>query len=183
MAHHGRDSAGGRRRLLVAISVVQLCAGLAGQALALRRRIAFDIALLGWRGSANHIGRDSVLLGTGLSAPGVMLGTQAVATVHLARYESPAAARTLGVLGVLMTGGYPVERAARTALRPSGIDPVIAPVIAIGTGLGIAMAALGLRPTATGVEKPPPAVARPHMIKTPVAISAAWTRRRSRRRR
>ncbi|MDT4996186.1 MAG: hypothetical protein QOD45_254, partial [Pseudonocardiales bacterium] len=157
-------------------------AGLAGQALALRRRIAFDIAVLGWRGTVNHIGRDSVLLGTGLSAPGVMLGTQAVATVHLARYESPAAARTLGVLGVLMTGGYPVERAVRTALRPGGIDPVIAPVIVIGTGLGVAMAALGLR-TATGVEKPPQAVARPHMITTPVAMSAAWPRRRSRRRR
>lgn len=182
MAHHARDSAGNRRRLLVAVSVVQLCAGLAGQALALRRRIAFDIAVLGWRGSANHIGRDSILLGTGLSAPGVMLATQAVATVHLARYESPPAARTLGVLGGLMTGGYPVERAVRTALRPGGIDPVLAPVIVIGTGLGVAMAALGLRPTAPGVEKPPPAVAGLHMFTAPVAMSAAWPRRRSRRR-
>ena len=145
MTRDDNGSGPNRRRLLVAVSLVQLCAGLAGQTIALRRRIAFDIALLGWRGSAHHVGRDSWLLGTGVSAPGVMLATQAVATVHLARYESPAAARTLGVLGAMMTAGYPVERAVRTALRPGGIDPVLAPVIVIGTGLGVAMAALGLR--------------------------------------
>ena len=53
-------------RLLAAVSAVQLGAGLGGMALAIRRRHAFDIP--GWRGQQSAAGRDSLLMGTALSA-------------------------------------------------------------------------------------------------------------------
>jgi len=70
-------------RLLAAVSAVQLGAGLGGMALAIRRRRAFDIP--GRRGQQSAVGRDSLLMGTALSAPAAMLVTQAAATMALLR--------------------------------------------------------------------------------------------------
>ena len=94
------------RRALVAVSTAQLAAGAAGQLLALRDGRAFAIALLGWRGRPERVARDSWLLGTGLSAPVVMLTTQAVATARLAAGPSNEATRILGALGLAMSAGY-----------------------------------------------------------------------------
>ncbi len=132
------------RRALVAVSAAQLAAGVAGQVIALRDGRAFDIALLGWRGRPERVGRDSWLLGTGLSAPVVMLTTQAVATARLAAGPSPGATRTLGALGVTMSAGYLVEREFRRALTPAGWDPLVTPFAAVGFVLSVVMAR-GLR--------------------------------------
>src|SRR5262252_5784901 len=146
-------------RLLAAVSAVQLGAGLGGMALAIRRRHAFDIP--GWRGQQSAVGRDSLLMGTALSAPAAMLVTQAAATVALLRRPDAAApARVLGGLGTAMVAGYLLERLGRRRLRPSGWDAAESPAVIAGLGLAAAMALLGLRPR----RRPPPP--RP---------SCAWT--------
>ena len=132
-------------RLLAVVSAVQLGAGLAGMALAVRRRRAFDIP--GWRGQQSTVGRDSLLMGTALSAPAAMLVTQAGATVALLRWPDAAApARVRGGLGAAMVAGYLVERLGRRRLHPSGWDAAESPAVIAGLSLAAAMALLGLRP-------------------------------------
>ena len=133
------------RGLLVVVSAVQLATGVAGHVLALRRRLSYDIAVLNWRGDPEHMARESLCLGTALSAPVAMLATQAVATARLARGDSRVAQRTLGVLGAAMAPGYLVERTGRAALAPGRWDSLVTPVVVAGTGLATAMAGLGLR--------------------------------------
>jgi hypothetical protein len=134
-------------RVLAAASAAQLACGLRGMALALRRRHAFDIPF--WRGQETTIGRDSLLMGTALSAPMVMLSAQAGATAVLLRRPDPAAERLLGGLGAAMVAGYLAERLVRRRLLPSGWDTAESPVIVAGIGLAAAMALLGLRPART----------------------------------
>lgn len=141
-----------RRQVLVGVSGVQLVAGIAGLALAVRRRLAFDIAVISWRGRADRVAHDSLLLGTGVSAPVIMLATQAGATVRLAMAPAPLAERMLGVLGAAMVGGYLVEHEFRMAMRPSGWDRAVTPVAVAGVGLAAVMADLGLRPSARSVR-------------------------------
>ena len=132
-------------RLLAAVSAVQLGAGLGGMALAIRRRRAFDIP--GWRGQQSAVGRDSLLMGTALSAPAAMLVPQAAATiVSLRRPDAAAPARVLGGLGTAMVAGYLLERLGRRRLRPSGWDAAESPIVIAGLSLAAAMALLGLRP-------------------------------------
>lgn len=132
------------RLLLVAVSAAQLAAGTAGQIVALRDRRPFDVAVVGWRGRPERVGRDSWLLGTGLSAPVVMLGAQATATVRLAAGPSRVATGTLGVLGAAMIGGYLIEREVRTAMTPAGFDPAVTAVAGVAIALAALMAVLGL---------------------------------------
>ena len=133
----GRD-----RRLLAAVSAAQLACGLWGMAVALRRRRAFDLPL--WHGQESAVSRDSLLMGTALSAPVVMLGAQAWATAALARGPNPAAQRVLGGLGAAMTAGYLAERLVRQRLLPSGWDAAETPVVTAGLSLAVVMALLGL---------------------------------------
>ena len=130
-------------QVLVAVSAAQLATGVGGLALALRRRHAFDIPF--WRGQPSAVGRDSLLMGTALSAPAVMLGAQAGAITALLRGPSPAARRVLGGLGAAMVAGYLAERLVRHRLAPSGWDAAESPVIVAGISLAAAMALLGLR--------------------------------------
>jgi hypothetical protein len=132
------------RRHLVAISAAQLVAGAAGQLLALRRGLAFNIAVIGWKGRPDRVAKDSWLLGTGLSAPDTMLAAQAAATVHFAATGSHNSARALGVLGAAMTGGYLVEQEFRKAMTPARWDRAVTPVAAAGFALAVAMARRGL---------------------------------------
>ena len=129
------------RRLLVLLSSAQLAAGLAGLAVAVRRRVPYDIPFL--HGSADSVRRDALTMGTAYSAPVPMLAAQAAAIVRLAGRPSDGARRTLGGLGAAMVAGYLVERADRRRLRPSGWDAVETPVAAAGLGLAAAMAVLG----------------------------------------
>ena len=133
-----------RRRTgaLAVVSTVQLALGLAGLRHAVRTGTSYDIGLL--RGSPDTARRDRWLMGTNLSAPGVMLVAQGVSTALLiGGRRRHAATRTLGVLGAIMTLGYPAEVSVRHAWRHP--DGVIAPLAAAAEALAITMAALGLR--------------------------------------
>lgn len=134
---------------LVAVSAAQLATGLAGFAVALRRRRAYDVWLPGGldvplrAGSPDHVGRDQLWAGTAYSAPTGMLVTQAWAVARLLRGPDRRAARDLAVLGSLMVPGYLVERWGRTSLQHW--DPVETPLVAVSLGLAAAMVPLGLR--------------------------------------
>ena len=71
------------RSALVAVSVVQLAAGLVGQVLALRRRRHYDVPFM--TGSPDHVARDSLWFGTAYSAPVYLLASQAWAIARLLR--------------------------------------------------------------------------------------------------
>ena len=134
-------------QFLVAVSAAQLAVGLSGTALAIRRRRAFDIPF--WRGQESAVGRDSLLMGTALSAPAVMLGAQACAMAALVRGPNLAAERVLGGLGAAMVAGYLAERLVRRRLLPSGWDAAETPVVTTGMSLAAIMALLGLRSVRT----------------------------------
>lgn len=137
------------RTLLVGLSTIQLVAGVAGNALEIRAHRSFDVAFTHWRGEPDRVARDSLLLGTGLSAPVVMLATQAVATTRLAAGPSAGWTRVLAALGATMTGGYLMERDFRQAMtRPA--TGAAAPVGAVGFVGAVAMAAVALRELRTG---------------------------------
>lgn len=137
------------RTLLAGVSAAQLAAGLAGMAVALRRRRPYDVWMPApldgpfWHGSTGTIAHDAFLLGTAYSAPTPMLVAQLGSTVRLVRRGDRRAVRDLAVLGALMTPGYLVERSGRRHLRHW--DPVETPVVTAGLGLAAAMAALGAR--------------------------------------
>jgi hypothetical protein len=133
------------RPALVAISATQVVAGVAGHVIAVREHRSFNVALIGWRGRTDRVARDSWLLGTGLSAPVVMLTAQVVFTTQLALSSSPRATRILGVLGAAMSGGYLIEQEFRDALSPGGWDRHITPVAAAGFVLSVSMAFVGLQ--------------------------------------
>jgi hypothetical protein len=136
------------RRLLVTLSTAQLAAGLAGLAVAVRRRRPYDLPFA--TGSAGSVARDSLWMGTAYSAPLPMLLVQAWAAANLGRGPDDGARRMLGMLGALMVPGYLMERSGRRRLSLSGADPVETPVVVAGTGLAAAMAVLGHRAASAG---------------------------------
>ena len=140
-------------QVLVAVSAAQLATGVGGLALALRRRHAFDIPFM--HGQESAVGRDSLLMGTALSAPAVMLGAQAGAIAALLRGPSPAARRLLGGLGAAMVAGYLAERLVRHRLTPSGWEAAESPVIVAGISLAAAMALIGLGPARSQIGGQP----------------------------
>jgi hypothetical protein len=138
-----------QHRALLVVSATQLASGLTGLVVALRRRRHYDVWMPAvidgpvWHGSPEHLARDSVVMGTAYSAPVGMLAAQLGSTVRLATRGDRRAVRDLTVLGVLMTGGYLVERFDRAHLRHW--DPVETPVVVAGLVLAAAMAVLGGR--------------------------------------
>ncbi|TDK25757.1 glycosyltransferase [Arthrobacter crusticola] len=137
----GRGPSGPGRKGLALVSAAQLVLGVAGLRRALRKRTAYDIGFL--RGSSDTIERDQWLTGTNLSAPGGMLVLQAACIAALLRGPSRRVARTLGVLGAIMTGRYPAERSVRASWRRP--DDAVAPLTAAAALLAALMAALGFR--------------------------------------
>jgi hypothetical protein len=126
---------------LALVSTAQLVLGLAGLRHAARTGSSYDIGFL--RGSPQTARRDRWLMGTNLSAPGVMLLAQAVCILLLVTGRRRVAARILGILGAVMTVGYPAEVSVRRAWRHP--DRVVAPLTAAAEVLAITMAVLGLR--------------------------------------
>jgi MGT family glycosyltransferase len=153
----------GSRRGLVVLSTIQLVLGVAGLRRALKERRVCDIGFL--RGSAEAIERQHWLLGTNYSAPGMMLVLQAVCTCALFRGPSRAAAKTLGILGLVMTGGYPAERSVRASWR--GPDDGTALLTAAATLLAALMAIQGLQQAGLTARRPPAAPAESRHTPTP----------------
>jgi hypothetical protein len=135
------DWAVNRDRWLATVSAVQLGLGVTGLVVAVRRHRAYDLPLL--HGRPGTVARDSVLMGTALSAPVVMLAAQGAATAELFRDERVPARRVLGGLGAAMVAGYLGEALVRTRLRRSGYDRLESPLVGAGIALSAAMAALG----------------------------------------
>jgi hypothetical protein len=130
-------------RTLVLVSGAQLSTGIGGLALALRRRHPYDIPLM--HGRRDTVGRQSLLMGTALSAPGAMLAVQAVATAVLARRHSVRAAQALGVLGAMMVPGYLVEGLTRQGLRHGAWDSAELRLALAGAALAAGMVPLAAR--------------------------------------
>ncbi len=133
------------RRALVVVAGAQLVTQLTGLTIALRRRLAYDVKIVGMRGEPDAVGRDAWDKGTALSAPITMLSLQAVALARLATSGGALAPAVLGSLGAVNVGGYLGERIVRERLSPGGWDPVETPVAAIGLTLAATMGILGLR--------------------------------------
>src|SRR3954454_22898970 len=130
-------------RALALISTAQLASGIAGMAVAVRRRHPYDTPFMS--GNEDSVARDSITNGTALWAPVYMLAIQALSIDLLARRGSRAAARSLGVLGGAMTCGYLIERLARERLRPGGWEPTESPIAATGILTAGAMVVLSRR--------------------------------------
>lgn len=126
-------------KLLAAVSAAQLMLGLAGLAQALRSRGSFDIGIM--RGAPATIDRDQWVTGTSLSAPGLMLILQTLSTFGLFTQHRQAAARSLMVLGVIMSLGYPAEREVRRAWRHREMPNT--PLTAAAEVLAVMMVVLG----------------------------------------
>jgi hypothetical protein len=131
----------GRRAALLTVSAVQLAAGLAGVALSLRRRHAFDTPLLS--GSADTVGRDAWWAGTALGPPAWTLAVHAGALARLAAGPDPRAATVLAWVGAALVPGYLQERLVRHRLTPAGAERAETAVVAVGLATAGAMAALG----------------------------------------
>jgi hypothetical protein len=130
-----------RRGTLVAVSVANLAEGLAGLAVAARRRRHYDA--LGLRGDPDHVLRDQLWAGTALTPPSWHWALQAWATLRLARGDDRAR-QALFLLLAVQLPGYAIERFDREALRRR--DPVEAPLVLAGAGLAALGAALALFP-------------------------------------
>jgi hypothetical protein len=134
------------RRLLVAVSAVQLAANLTGQVVALRRRRHFDVPFM--TGSPEHVGRDSWWFGTAYSAPSYMLASQAYAVATLAAGPDDRARGMLRLLGTSMIAGYLSEQFNRRVLTGRVVDPVETPIVVVGFAGVIAMVIAGAKPQA-----------------------------------
>lgn len=131
------------RGVLVAVSAAQLGCGLAGAAVAIARRRAYDLPLM--RGDPAKVRRDAAWMGTALSAPAPMLLAQAGATAILAGRPDKRASATLGGLGAAMVPGYLGEALVRRRLTRAGWDRLESPLAATGLALAAVMAALAWR--------------------------------------
>lgn len=142
------------RRLLLVAAAAQLTTALVGHAVAVRRGLPVDIAVLGLRPrvplgprSSRRVARDAWTIGTDLSAPVPALLVQAGALALLARRppSTPAgraAALVLGVQAAVASAGQPAERLGRARLVPGATDPVETPVVVLGTALAVAVVVL-----------------------------------------
>ena len=122
---------------LALVSTAQLGIGIVGMAVAVRRRHAYEFLFLA--GDRDHVARDSLLLGTALSAPVAFLATQALAIRALAERRDPDAVGILRLLGATYVVGYLGERLVRERLRHW--DPVETPLAAVSVALAAAMVA------------------------------------------
>jgi energy-converting hydrogenase Eha subunit A len=129
-----------RRAALVVLSAGHVLVGVAGHVIAVRDGHPYNAALLGWQGRKDRVARDSWLNGTGLSAPVLLIATEAVLTARLARRPTTRTQRMLGVLGAAMTCGYLIEQDFHDAVLTGGWDPRLTPVSAAGFALSLSMA-------------------------------------------
>ena len=120
-------------RRLAMVSGVELAAGVVGMAIAVRRRHQYDFLVL--HGTADHVARDTVLMGTAFSAPATMLVAQAVAAGRVWRGPSRPASLVLAVLGIAMVPGYLGEKLVRRRMTCPGYDRLETPLVIAGMNL------------------------------------------------
>ena len=128
-------------KLLGVTSAVQLSMGLVGLRKALRDGTAYDLGFT--RGTPETMKRDLWFMGTNLSPPAWMLLAQTLATVLLMTRHRSSAAQMLGILGVMMSLGYPAEKSVRQAWRHPTRS--ITALTVVAELLAVSMAWIGLR--------------------------------------
>lgn len=129
-------------RIVGAIGLAQLVFNVLGLRKGYAEGISADVPGFPVR-SPDAVRRRHWIEGTALSAPTVMIVVQGLAVLLLLTRRRPpvAAARTLGVLGAIMSIGYPVERIWRESFVDP--DPEVTPLTAGGFLLALKMAILG----------------------------------------
>lgn len=128
-------------KFLGVISAVQLGLGILGLRKALHDGTEYDLGFM--RGSPATIRRDLWFMGTNLSPPAWMLLAQTLATVLLMTRHRSSAAQMLGILGVMMSLGYPAEKSVRQAWRHPTRS--ITALTVVAELLAVSMAGIGLR--------------------------------------
>ena len=132
-----------RYRWLAVTSAVQLASGLAGFVIAVNRQLPADPVGVHLHIPRTHLVRNSLVLGTGESAPLLMVAAQGWATCRLMRGPDETARRALRVLGVAMVGGYLIERGS--PLWPGHRERWATTAFAVGLAASGAMAVLARR--------------------------------------
>ena len=129
-------------RLVGAIGLVQLVFGVLGLRKAYREGRPPDLPGETVK-SVDEMRARHWTDGTALSAPTVMMAVQGAASLALLVAPRPPvlAARILGVLGAIMTIGYPIEKVWRDSLVTP--DRELTPLTAGGFLLALKMAILG----------------------------------------
>ena len=124
------------------ISFIQLLLGCAGLKKGLREGREAELPVPA-KPSNKPLTERHWLDGTALSAPTAMLIAQGIATVVLIVHPRPPRffARILGVLGAMMTFGYPLEKVWRDSLVEP--DKEVTPLTLGGFLLALKMAMLG----------------------------------------
>jgi hypothetical protein len=129
-------------RLVGAIGLVQLVFGLLGFRKAYQEGRPVDLPGVKVR-SVDEMRARHWIDGTSLSAPTAMLAVQGAASIALLVAPRPPvlAARILGVLGAMMSIGYPIEKVWRDSLVTP--DRRVTPLTAGGFLLALKLAILG----------------------------------------
>lgn len=129
-------------RLVGAIGLVQLVFGVLGFRKAYREGRPADLPGVNVK-SVDEMRARHWIDGTSLSAPTVMLAVQGAASIALLVAPRPPvlAARILGVLGAMMSIGYPIEKVWRESLVTP--DREVTPLTVGGSLLALKMAILG----------------------------------------
>lgn len=129
-------------RIVGAVGVAQLVLGILGLRKAYREGLPGDVPGVRIR-SVDEMRRRHWIEGTSLSAPTAMLAVQGAASVALLVAPKPPvlAARVLGVLGAIMSIGYPIERVWRESLVTP--DRETTPLTVGGFLLALKLAVLG----------------------------------------
>lgn len=129
-------------RLVGAIGLVQLAFGVLGFRKAYREGRPADLPGVNVK-SVDEMRARHWIDGTSLSAPTVMLAVQGAASMALLVAPRPPvlAARILGVLGAMMSIGYPIEKVWRDSLVTP--DREVTPLTVGGFLLSLKLAILG----------------------------------------
>lgn len=129
----------GLSTVLAVASTLNLLFSVVGFRKALKEKIPYDIGFM--KGSAEHIARDQITLGSALSPPTLMMVTQAAGTARMFKNRGTGAASLLGVLGLAMSIGFSMERVFHESVRNPNRS--ITPIVAGGELTAIVMAILG----------------------------------------
>jgi hypothetical protein len=129
----------GLSTVLAVASTLNLLFSVVGFRKAVQEKIPYDIGFM--KGSAEHIPRDQITLGSALSPPTIMMIAQAAGTAWMFKNPRPGAARLLGMLGLAMSIGFSMERVFHEPVQNPNRSTT--PIVAGGESMAIVMAVLG----------------------------------------
>lgn len=129
----------GLSAVLAVASTLNLLFSVVGFRKAVQEKIPYDIGFM--KGTAEHIARDQITLGSALSPPTIMMVAQAAGTARMFKNPGAGAARLLGVLGLAMSIAGSMERLFHESVRNPNRSTT--PIVAGEGSMAIVMAVLG----------------------------------------